>query len=266
MTDANFDAILSKSKDPLFLEFYAPWCGHCKALAPKWKNVASELKGRVRVGAVNCDENRETCGKYGIQGFPTLKFLSGTGGSKVVDYNGPREESDLVTFATNEWSNSRPPPEVRELTSRAVMDEECLGHTLCFVAFLPHILDSRASGRNEYLKMLKTLAKTYKDRPWGYVWAEAGALPDLEAALEATFGTPSFFAVSPGKNKFSNSRSGFSAASLKEFVDSVRAGREPVKPCASEIGGVSVKTRAKWDGKDGELEVEEEFSLEDLGM
>ena len=43
-------------------------------------------------------------------------------------------------------------------------------------------------------------------------------------------------------------------------------GREPVKPCASEIGGVSVKTRAKWDGKDGELEVEEEFSLEDLGM
>jgi len=66
VTDANFDAILSKSKDPLFLEFYAPWCGHCKALAPKWKNVASELKGRVRVGAVNCDENRETCGKYGV--------------------------------------------------------------------------------------------------------------------------------------------------------------------------------------------------------
>lgn len=68
VTDANFAAVKAR-ESPLFLEFYAPWCGHCKQLAPKWKNVASELRGKVIVAAVNCDENRETCGQFGIQGF-----------------------------------------------------------------------------------------------------------------------------------------------------------------------------------------------------
>lgn len=112
VTDANFAAVKAR-ESPLFLEFYAPWCGHCKQLAPKWKNVASELRGKVIVAAVNCDENRETCGQFGIQGFPTIKFLSG-GGKRTIDYNGPREESDLVTFAMNEWTASRPPPSDRK--------------------------------------------------------------------------------------------------------------------------------------------------------
>lgn len=166
VTDANFERIKSESeKSGIFLEFYAEWCGHCRALAPKWKNVATELKGKVRVGAVNCEKNQETCSKFGIQGFPTLKFLAG---GRTIDYNGPREESDLVTFAMNEWTASRPPPEVHELTSSGVMEEHCMGNQLCFVALLPHILDSKADGRRKYLKMIKDLAKTFKDRPFAY--------------------------------------------------------------------------------------------------
>jgi protein disulfide-isomerase A6 len=264
VTDGNFAAVKSGS-DPLFLEFYAPWCGHCQNLAPKWKNVASELKGKVRVAAVNCDENRETCGQYGIQGFPTIKFLA-EGGTRTIDYNGPREESDLVTFAMNEWTASRPPPTVTELTSPSVMREQCMGNQLCFVAMLPHILDSKAVGRRKYLDMVKELAKTYRDRPFGYVWSEGGAQPELEAALEATFGTPSFFAVAPSKNKFSHLKSGFSTDNLKEFIDNVRRGHEPVSSTSADLKDVSISTIQAWDGKDAAIEMEEEFSLEDLGL
>lgn len=225
--------------------------------------MASELKGKVRVAAVNCDENKETCGKFGIQGFPTLKFLAG---SRTTDYNGPREESDLVSFAMNEWSAARPPPEVVELTSSSVMKEHCTNNQLCFVAFLPHILDSKADGRKKYLKMLKKLSKTYKDRPFSYVWTAAGDQPDLESALSATFGTPAFFAVAPEKNKYSSLKSGFSSDNLKEFVDNVRQGREPVSKTTKDIADVRIESVTKWNGKDAKLEVDEEFPLEDLGL
>lgn len=58
-------------------EFYAPWCGHCKALAPHWKKVASNLAGMAVVGAVDCDDksNAKLCAAHEIQSFPTIKVL-----------------------------------------------------------------------------------------------------------------------------------------------------------------------------------------------
>jgi thioredoxin-like negative regulator of GroEL len=49
------------------VEFYAPWCGHCRSLAPKLKAAAAALKGVVRVGVVNCEEHKELCGRHGVQ-------------------------------------------------------------------------------------------------------------------------------------------------------------------------------------------------------
>ena len=55
-----------------FIKFYAPWCGHCKRLAPTWEEVATELKGQVNVAKVDVTQNRDLGKQYGIKGFPTL--------------------------------------------------------------------------------------------------------------------------------------------------------------------------------------------------
>lgn len=57
LTDATFDSALRDSKDIWFIEFYAPWCGHCKALEPEWNQVASNMKGKVKFAKVDATEN-----------------------------------------------------------------------------------------------------------------------------------------------------------------------------------------------------------------
>ncbi|KAG2499079.1 hypothetical protein HYH03_003262 [Edaphochlamys debaryana] len=79
------------------VEFYAPWCGHCKALAPKWAAAAKSLHGVVRVGAVNCDAHKELCGQQGVRGYPTIKAF--VPGSQPKVYNGDRSAKALSAWA-----------------------------------------------------------------------------------------------------------------------------------------------------------------------
>ncbi|VDO00014.1 unnamed protein product [Rodentolepis nana] len=84
-------------KHPMtMVKYYAPWCGHCKALAPHYESAATELKGVVPLHEVNCDEDRELCDEADVRGFPTLKVYSY--GNHIDDYNGPRTKKALVDF------------------------------------------------------------------------------------------------------------------------------------------------------------------------
>nr|AAC37215.1 disulfide-like protein [Acanthamoeba castellanii]prf//2024291A protein disulfide isomerase-like protein [Acanthamoeba castellanii] len=95
LTAENFTLATNGGK--WFVKFYAPWCGHCKNLAPTWEKAASELKGKVNIAKVDCTTDGFMCQLFGVRGYPTLKFFKGDG--LVRDYSGVREVSDFSDFA-----------------------------------------------------------------------------------------------------------------------------------------------------------------------
>lgn len=76
-----------KSNEAWFVEFYAPWCGHCKSLAPEYEKLAKAAEGVIKVGAIDLDKHKQFGGNYGIRGFPTIKFF-GDDKKSPMDYNG----------------------------------------------------------------------------------------------------------------------------------------------------------------------------------
>jgi thioredoxin 1 len=75
VSDANFEAEVLKSSEPVFVDFFAEWCGPCKAMAPALEQVAAEMKGKIKVVKLDVDQNPETTGKYRIQAMPTLMIF-----------------------------------------------------------------------------------------------------------------------------------------------------------------------------------------------
>lgn len=99
-TDKTFDEIIGKPGVYSFVEFYAPWCGHCKQLAPIWEQLAelyAPYSDQLQIVRLDADANREIGGRYRISGFPTLKMFNP--GDKIPrDYQGGREMANFVKF------------------------------------------------------------------------------------------------------------------------------------------------------------------------
>ena len=76
VTDAAFEKTVLKSPIPVVVDFWAPWCGPCKMVAPMLDKIAREKAGELLVAKVNTDENYQWATKYGVQGIPTMLFIA----------------------------------------------------------------------------------------------------------------------------------------------------------------------------------------------
>jgi thioredoxin 1 len=98
VTDAVFEKTVLKSSVPVIVDFWAPWCSPCKMIAPVLDKIAKENAGKVIVAKVNTDENQEWMMKYGVQGIPTILFVSG--GKIIHRQVGALPEPMLRTIVT----------------------------------------------------------------------------------------------------------------------------------------------------------------------
>jgi len=98
ITDGNFDQVVLKSDQPILIDFWAAWCGPCKALGPVVDEVAAAYQGKVRVGKMNVDTSPVTPQRYGVRGIPTLLiFKNGQVQEQIVGYVG----RDVIEKALN---------------------------------------------------------------------------------------------------------------------------------------------------------------------
>jgi len=82
ITAANFEAEVLKSTTPVLIDFWAPWCGPCRMVAPSVEEMATQYAGKLKVGKVNVDDHPSVAQRYGITGIPALLFFEG---GQVVD-------------------------------------------------------------------------------------------------------------------------------------------------------------------------------------
>jgi len=168
-TDSNFDTEIVKH-DIVLVEFYAPWCGHCKRLAPEYEKAATALKNEdppVPLAKVDCPANNDLCSKHGVSGYPTLKIFKN--GEMASDYNGPREADGIVKYM-----RSKAGPSSKVLATVADADKAIGGHDLVVIGFFTEgankLMDEfvkAADGLSEEFKFAHTQNKELLDH-FGY--------------------------------------------------------------------------------------------------
>jgi len=105
----NFDSVVLDSTKDVFVEFYAPWCGHCKRLTPLWEKLSSVFKNEkdVVIANLDADAHKDLGSRFGVSGFPTLIYFPKSDKSGEDRYNGGRELPDLVAHVNSKSGTHR---------------------------------------------------------------------------------------------------------------------------------------------------------------
>lgn len=135
LTAESFQKLVTNSKDPWFIKFYVPWCGHCQALAPTWQHMAKEMRNTLNVGEVNCDLEPRLCKDARVIGFPTMYFFRG---GERVEYHGLRGLGDLVSYAQQAVEIGSGVQDVDATTLKELEEKE----EVIFVYFYDHATTS----------------------------------------------------------------------------------------------------------------------------
>lgn len=95
VTDANFDSEVLKANTPVLVDFWAPWCGPCRAVAPVLEAIAGERAGKLKIAKLNVDENPDVAMRYGVMSIPTLAlFIGGVEKKRLI---GAMPKRNIVT-------------------------------------------------------------------------------------------------------------------------------------------------------------------------
>eukprot|EP00210_Caulerpa_lentillifera_P003054 g2916.t1 len=191
LTDENFE------EDSLgwirLVEFYAPWCGHCKSLSSKWKTLAKSLQGVIKVAAVNCDKHQRLCEIHGVTGYPTIKAFVSTNVKSEKDFHGERSVKAL-----EKWAISLIPHNVANVSNKRKMEEvlkRCMAGRgqdkaswkVCVFLF---------TEKKETSALYKSLSFMYKDR---IAFAEVTGKSSIFDSQFNVTSRPSMFAVCNGE-------------------------------------------------------------------
>jgi thioredoxin 2 len=98
LSDANFEAVTSKTELPVVVDFWAPWCGPCRMMAPNFEQAAQQLKGRAMLVKVNSDENPRSASRFAIRSIPTMVMLRG--GNEAKRMSGALQTGQIVSWVT----------------------------------------------------------------------------------------------------------------------------------------------------------------------
>jgi protein disulfide-isomerase A6 len=141
LNPSNFDEIVLKSGKPALVEFFAPWCGHCKNLAPVYEELADSYaasKDKVTIAKVDADQHKSLGKDWGISGFPTIKYFDGKS-KEPVDYNSGRDLESLQAYITERTGvkvkGKKAPASAVQMLTDSTFNSSIGGAKDAFIAF-----------------------------------------------------------------------------------------------------------------------------------
>jgi len=224
LTTANFDGAI-KDNEHVLVEFYAPWCGHCKSLAPEYAKAAGMLKeagSAIKLAKVDATVESDLAGKYQVQGYPTLKFFRSGSPS---EYGGGRTAADIVT-----WLNKKTGPPAKTIANEEEFKAFTDSAEVVLVGFF-------ADAESEAAKAFLAAAAEVDDTPCGIVTdAALTAAKDVKGDLVVLFKK-----FDEGRNDLA--AEGLTAEAVKNHIsaNSLPLGVEFTQETAQKIFGGDAK-------------------------